>query len=86
MSLTPAQRKLRARLAGFTSWANTTDRRARTAPATAAHRARAAARRAAAEQVAEAQLLTDAELAAEARRNADAARAALAALSEGGPA
>lgn len=31
-SLTPAERKLRARLAGYTGWANTVDRTARTAP------------------------------------------------------
>ncbi len=30
--LTPAQRKLRAQIAVNTSWANTTDRKARTAP------------------------------------------------------
>jgi hypothetical protein len=82
MPLTAAQRKLRARVGVYTSWANTTDRSARTAPATAAHQANAAARRAA-ELVAKPQPLTDAELAAEARRNADEARAALAALSEG---
>lgn len=40
--LTPAQRSLRARLAVHTSWANTTDRTARTAPATAASPASAA--------------------------------------------
>jgi hypothetical protein len=34
--LTPAQRKLRAQIAVQTSWANTTDRRARTAPASEA--------------------------------------------------
>ena len=32
MSLTPAQRAMRARLAGSTSWANTTDREARMKP------------------------------------------------------
>ena len=35
-SLTPEERTLRARLAAHTSWANTTDRSARTAPARAA--------------------------------------------------
>lgn len=42
-SLTPAERVLRARLAGHTSWANTpamADRRRRTAPGTAAFLAR----------------------------------------------
>jgi hypothetical protein len=86
MSLTPAQRKLRGQLGGYTSWGNTTNRSARTAPAVAAHQAKAAERRAAAELVAEAQALTDAELAAEARGNAEQVRAALAALSEGGAA
>lgn len=33
MPLTPEQRALRARLAAHTSWANTSDRAARTAPA-----------------------------------------------------
>jgi len=36
MALTPTERKLRAQLAAHTSWANTTDRSARTAPARAA--------------------------------------------------
>ncbi len=40
MSLSPAERSLRARLAVHTSWANTPDRRARTAAATAASMAR----------------------------------------------
>jgi len=38
--LSPAERSLRARLAVHTSWANTVDRTARTAPATAASMAR----------------------------------------------
>ena len=38
--LSPAERRLRAQVAVHTSWANTTDRRARTAPATAASMAR----------------------------------------------
>lgn len=40
VSLTPAQRTLRARLAAHTSWANTADPSARTAPARAASLAR----------------------------------------------
>ena len=32
MSMTPAERKLRASIAGHTSWANTEDRTARTEP------------------------------------------------------
>jgi hypothetical protein len=39
-SLTPAQRSLRSRLASHVSWANTTDRAARTAAARAAFRDR----------------------------------------------
>jgi len=38
--LSSAERRLRAQLAVHTSWANTTDRTARTAPATAASMAR----------------------------------------------
>ena len=39
-NLSSAQRKLRARIAGNASWANTTDRRARTRPASEAFLAR----------------------------------------------
>ncbi|MCA0332269.1 MAG: hypothetical protein LCI03_20585 [Actinobacteria bacterium] len=39
-ALTPEQRALRARLAAYTSWANTPDPSARTAPARAASLAR----------------------------------------------
>lgn len=39
-SLTPAERRLRAQVAAHTSWANTADRTARTAAATAASMAR----------------------------------------------
>ena len=38
--LTPGMRRSRAQAAAFTSWANTADRTARTAPATAASMAR----------------------------------------------
>ncbi|ACU35571.1 hypothetical protein Amir_1622 [Actinosynnema mirum DSM 43827] len=38
--MTPAQRSLRARMAAHTSWANTADAAARTAPARAAQMAR----------------------------------------------
>lgn len=83
MPMTPAQKSLRGQLGGYTSWGNTLNRTARTAPATAAARAKAAARRAAVELV-DAEPLTPEELAAKARRNADAARTAfLVALSEG---
>ncbi len=40
MPLTPAERKLRAQLAAHTSWSNTADRTARTAPARQAMRER----------------------------------------------
>lgn len=38
--MSPAERALRARIAAHTSWANTTDRKARTAPGRAASMAR----------------------------------------------
>jgi len=40
MSSTPTERRLRARLASYESWANTQDRTSRTAPARAAQLAR----------------------------------------------
>ncbi|MGI8518630.1 MAG: hypothetical protein ACR2ME_09900 [Acidimicrobiia bacterium] len=71
-SLTPAQRVMRARLAAHTSWANTDDPSARTAPARAAMRQRFE------DQVDPDRVLSEAD---RARKAASAFKAHMAALS-----